>query len=135
MKRLSGHFIASLYRMIFEQDPPCMSQEEMQALFNIAECYASHGGTFIRMFGLEKPSHELPRFATNKLVMQEVAYHIFTGLSIGLHRRKKASSSTMDARLRFCTSSTDTRTSRRYAGHPRTFWLPLTNMEERRSIS
>jgi len=61
----------------------------MEALLNIAVWYASLGGTFIRMFGREKPLHVLPRFSTGKLVMQEVAYHISIGLSIGLHRRKK----------------------------------------------
>lgn len=76
--------------MIFEQDPLCMSQEVMQALLNIADQYALPDGTFIRMFSAEWPSHELPRFATNTLVMQEVAYHISTWLSTVLHRRKKA---------------------------------------------
>lgn len=42
------------------------------------------------MFGEEKPLHELPRFSTYKLVMQEITYHISIGLLAGLHRRKKA---------------------------------------------
>ena len=62
----------------------------MQALLNIADWYASPGGTFVSMFGAKKPPHELSRFATNKLFMKEVAYHISTGLLVGLHRRKKA---------------------------------------------
>ncbi len=66
-----------------------MSPKVMQELLNIAYWYASPGGTFIRIFGSEKPPHELPRFSTQKMVMQEVTYHISTGLSIGLHRRKK----------------------------------------------
>jgi len=67
-----------------------MSQEMMQALLNIAYWYASPGGTFIRIFGAKKPPHELLRFSTDRLVTQEVAYHISTGLSARLHRRKKA---------------------------------------------
>ena len=42
------------------------------------------------MFGGEKPLHVLPRFSTDKLVMQEISYHPSTGLSATLHRRKKA---------------------------------------------
>lgn len=99
MTRLSDHFIAPLYKMIFEQDLPCMSQEAMQALLNIADWYASLGGTFIRMFGMEKPLHELPRFATDKLVIQEVAYHISTGLLATLHMRKKTPWSTLPLRI------------------------------------
>ena len=32
----------------------------------------------------------LPKFSTDKLVMQEAAYHILTRLSTRLHRKKKA---------------------------------------------
>lgn len=35
--------------------------------------------------------HLLPRYATYKLVMQEVSYHLSTGLSTGVHRKKKLS--------------------------------------------
>ena len=64
-----------------------MSHEAMEVILNIAYWYASLGGTFIRVFGREKPLHVLPRFSMDKLVMQEVSYHISTGLSAGLHRR------------------------------------------------
>lgn len=77
--RLSDHFIILVYKLIFEKDPPCMSLEVMEALINIVDWYASSSGKFIRMFGGEKPLHVLPRFATDKLVMQEVAYHISIG--------------------------------------------------------
>ena len=67
-----------------------MSEEAMQTLLHITYWYASPSGTFIRMFGREKPMHVLLRFATYKLVMQEVAYHISTWVSTELHRMKKA---------------------------------------------
>jgi len=53
--------------MIFEENPLCMTQEAMKALLNIADWYASLGGTFIKMFGGEKPLHALPRFSTYNL--------------------------------------------------------------------
>lgn len=89
MARLIDHFIIPLYKLIFEQDPPCMSREVMEAIVNIANWYVSPGGTFIRVFGRENPLHVLSRYATNKLVMQEVSYDLAIGLSIGLHRKKK----------------------------------------------
>lgn len=45
----------------------------MEAVVEIADWYDSPGGTFIRVFGKEKLSHVLPRYATNKLFMQEVS--------------------------------------------------------------
>ena len=67
-----------------------MSREVMHAFLNIEDWYASPGGTFIRMFGREKPLHVLPRYATEKLIMQEVSYHLTIGFLVGLHRKKKA---------------------------------------------
>lgn len=72
MTRLSDHFILLLYKMIFKQDQPYMSQEAKEALHKIADWYASLGGTFIGMFGKEKPPHEISRFSMDKFVMQEV---------------------------------------------------------------
>lgn len=42
------------------------------------------------MFSEEKPPHVLLKFALGVLVMQEVAYHISTGLTARLQRKKKA---------------------------------------------
>jgi len=66
-----------------------MSQEEMEAIVNITDWYASLGGTFIRGFGEEKPLHVLRRYGTHKMIMQEVSYHLATRLLAGLHRNKK----------------------------------------------
>jgi len=77
-----------------------MSQKAMQALLNIVDWYASPIGTFIKMFSREKPLDVLPMFAMDKLIMQEDAYHISTGLSIGLHRRKKAPLPSLPLRIR-----------------------------------
>lgn len=85
MARLTDHFIISLYKLIFEQDPPCMSQEVMEVILNIVYWYASPNGTFIIVFGGEKPLHVLLMYVTDKLV----SYHLSTGLSAGLHRKKK----------------------------------------------
>jgi len=62
----------------------------MEELLNIADWYASPEGTFIRMHTTEKALHVLSRFSMDKLVMQEVVYHIMTGLSARLHRKRKA---------------------------------------------
>lgn len=71
-------------------DPPYISKVAMEALIDIAYWYASPFGTFIRMYNLEKPLHVLLKFSLDKLVMQEVSYHILEGLSARLHWKKKA---------------------------------------------
>ena len=67
-----------------------MSKEVMEALIDIADWYASLFGTFIRMYSVKKPLHVLSKFSLDKIVMQEVAYHISARLSDRLHRKKKA---------------------------------------------
>lgn len=67
----------------------------MKALINIADWYASPSNTFIQMYNVEKPPHVLPMFAMDKLVMQEVSYHISAGMSTRLHRKKKDPWSTL----------------------------------------
>lgn len=62
----------------------------MEVIVDIADWYASPDGTFIRVFGREKHMHFLQRYATDKLIMEEVSYHLATGLLATLHRRKKA---------------------------------------------
>jgi len=62
----------------------------MEAIIDMANWYASRGGTFITMFSGEKPLHVLPIYATDKLIMQEVSYNLAIGLLVGLHRKKKS---------------------------------------------
>lgn len=76
--------------MIFEQDPPHMSNKIMEALICIVDLYASPSSPFIHMYSAEKPLHVPPKFSLDILVMQEVAYHISVGLTTRLHWRKKA---------------------------------------------
>ena len=66
-----------------------MSKAIMEALINIFDWYASSSGTFIRMYIAEKPLHLLPNFSADKLIMQEVLYHIFAEFSVRLHQKKK----------------------------------------------
>ena len=87
--RLTNHFIILVYKLIFENDPPCMSQEVMEGILNIVDWYASPSGTFIKKFGGEKPLHVLPRFSMDKFLMQEIAYHLSTRLLSGLHKKKE----------------------------------------------
>lgn len=67
-----------------------MLKATMEALIDIDDSYSSPSDTFKRMYNAEKPLHVLPKFALDKLVMQEVSYHISTGLSTRLNWKKKA---------------------------------------------
>jgi len=100
MAQLTDHFIISLYNIIFEEDSPCMSREAMEVIEDIVDWHALPGGTFIRVFGREKPLHVLSRHATDKLVMQEVSYHLATVLSTMLHRKKKPPWPTLPLHIR-----------------------------------
>lgn len=83
--QLSNHFITLVYRMMFEQDPPCMSHAMMEALVNIENWYISPLDIFIWMYNAEKAPYFLSKFSMDKMVMQEVAYHISKLLSTRLH--------------------------------------------------
>lgn len=97
--QLSDLFVTLVYKMIFEKDSPCMSKEKIEALINIADWYASLFGIFIQIYNMEKPPHVLPKFATYKLIMQEVSYHISVRLSSRLHWKKKAPWPTLPLRI------------------------------------
>lgn len=64
-------------------------EETMEALLNIVNWYASLYDTFIWMYSVEKSPHALQNFSFDKLVMQEVSYHITTKLFARLHCKKK----------------------------------------------
>lgn len=61
----------------------------MEVITYITYWYSSPCGTFIRIFGREILLHVLPRYITNKLVMQEVSYHLATWLLVALQRKTK----------------------------------------------
>lgn len=90
IEKLTNNFLIPLYRLIFQEEPPCMSHQVMEVVLELEDWFASLECTFLREFGGHKSPHLLPRYATNKLVMQEVAYHLSTRLSRLLHRKKKA---------------------------------------------
>ena len=71
----------------------------MEALIDIEDWYASPLGTFIRMYIAEKLPHVLLKFSMDKLVMQEVSYHISIGFSARLHMKKKAPWPTLPFRI------------------------------------
>ena len=57
----------------------------MEVIIGISYWYASLGGPFIRVFGEENPQHVLLRYVTEKMIMQEVSYHILVGLLARIH--------------------------------------------------
>jgi len=89
-----------LYKIVFEEDPTCMSREVMEVIVDIAYWFVSPSGTFIRFFGREKPLHILPWYAIDKLIMQEVSYHLATGFLVALHKKKKAPWPTLHLKIR-----------------------------------
>lgn len=99
MDKLIDHFFIQLYKMTFEEDTPCMSQEAMEEVVELADWFSSLDGIYLRVFGSKKSSHFLSRYATEKLVMQEVAYHLSTSLSRVLQRKKKEPQHTLPLQI------------------------------------
>jgi len=90
MEKLTDHFLISLYKLIFEEDPSCMSHGAMEAVSEIASWFSSSNGTLLRVFDRKKSLRLLPRYVINKLVMQYVVYRLSTRLSGALHTKQKA---------------------------------------------
>ena len=78
-----------------------MSPTKMEAILDIANWFASSNGTFLRVFNREISPHAFPRYVNNKIFMQGVSYHLATGLSAVLHRKKKASWLTLPMKIGF----------------------------------
>lgn len=78
---MPNRLVTPVYRLIFEQDSPYMSEEAMKAFLGIADWYGSPNDMFVRVFSADKSSNVLPKFALDVLVMQEATYHISVGLT------------------------------------------------------
>jgi len=57
MEKLTDHFLIPLYKLIFEEEPPCMSCGKMEAVSEITDWFASPDGNFLKVFHGQKPSH------------------------------------------------------------------------------
>jgi hypothetical protein len=52
-----------------------MTDKAIIVIRRIGDWYLMDHGTYMRIYGAVKPPHLLCRFISNKLVLQEVAYH------------------------------------------------------------
>ena len=87
--QISQVFIPSLYRLLFGQDAPCMSWRAKETLVKVAHWFPFPGYTFIRVFGTYKAPHAMPRFVTDKMLIQEVCFQMSHGFSSILSKGKK----------------------------------------------
>jgi hypothetical protein len=68
-----------------------VTDKDITIIRRIGDCYLMEHHTYIRIYGAMKPTHLLPRFVPDKLVLQEVAYQtIMHGVRGMLYRLKKA---------------------------------------------
>ena len=61
----------------------------METLGQVAHWFPFTEYTFIRVFGTFKAPHALPRFITDKVLMQEVCFQMTSGFSNVLSKGKK----------------------------------------------
>lgn len=86
---ISKSFIALLYQVLFGEEPPCMLKRAMKTITKVVHWFPIWEGTFIRVLGSYKTPHALPRFATDRVLMQEVCYQMIQGFSKTLRKGKK----------------------------------------------
>ena len=67
-----------------------MIDKARESIVYVTNVFASPQETFIKVFGAYKIPHLMPLFVKNKVVMQEVGYHICTGLFGSLQKSKKS---------------------------------------------
>ena len=61
----------------------------MQTIIQLANWFTITHNTFIRVFGSFKEPHVLPKFVTDKLLLQKVCYQMMRGFSKVLTKGKK----------------------------------------------
>ena len=62
-------FIASLYQLLFGEEPPCMSKRAMKTMVKVAHWFPIQEGTFIRVFSTHKAPHALHKFVIDETFM------------------------------------------------------------------
>jgi hypothetical protein len=68
-----------------------MSEKAIEAISEVGDWYVIDKGTYIRVFRAIKAPHVLPKFISDKLALQEVAYQTFVhGVGASLARDKKS---------------------------------------------
>lgn len=69
MEKLTDHFLILLYKIIFEEEPHCMSPVKMEEISEIECWFSSPDGTLLRVFSGRCFRMFFPGYATKNLVM------------------------------------------------------------------
>lgn len=69
-------FITPLCQLLFGEEPPCVSNRSMEIVIKVAHWFPIQEGTFIRVFGINKAPHSLPRFVMDMILLWEVYYQM-----------------------------------------------------------
>jgi len=56
--------------MIFKVDEPCMTKRAREVVSEVADWFTSSQGTFIKVCKAYKPLPLMPKYVTDKVVMQ-----------------------------------------------------------------
>jgi hypothetical protein len=63
-----------MYKTIFFELERCMTEKTMQEIGEVGEWYLIDKGTYIGIFRTTKSPHMFPKFISNKMALQKVAY-------------------------------------------------------------
>jgi hypothetical protein len=74
------HFIIiPMHKMFYGCEPPHISESVLGNLKAIADWFVDENFSYIRVYGCSIPSHALPKFLPDRLVLREVAHQIVKG--------------------------------------------------------
>ena len=92
-----------IYQSEFGEEAPCRSLEGQNIVKPYGDWYITPDGVYLKIFDSTKPSHQLPHFVPNTLLLQEISYQTYVnGVASSLHRNKKGLWPSFPLLTKFC---------------------------------
>ena len=80
----------TLYQVLVGEETPCLSIEGQAIVKEIGDWYMTPFRVYIRIARSTKPTHWLPHFVPDYLLLQEIAYQtLINGVAASLQKHKK----------------------------------------------
>ena len=87
---ISEEFIITLYKLIFLEECPCLSNGALESIKEYGDYFFSEEGTYFRMYGGMKVPSFLPKYTTDYIAHKEAVKQFFlNGFGIHLFNLKK----------------------------------------------
>ena len=70
-------FLGRVYFLLFNKEAPAFSPEAKSLIATMGDWYVGESFTYIRVYG-NNAAHMLPKVVPNRLVLEEISFHIVT---------------------------------------------------------